>query len=66
MTYRKLMDSLSQLSEKQLNSRVTIEMGEDCLRGERYRANLRICGSEHNSLDKNRPVLLVKIILFHC
>lgn len=56
ITYRTLQAILSNLSEEQLDSDVTVELfdGEST---ECFPAHLRICGSNHDTLDENHPVI---------
>lgn len=54
MTYRQLLSKMLTFTKEQLDSDVTIEMG---IFNECFAANLRICGSEHESLDENHPVI---------
>ena len=52
--YRQLLGELLTFTDEQLNCDVTVE---DSAESECYAAELRICGSEHDSLDENHPVI---------
>ncbi len=57
ITYRELLKNLQKLSEDQLDSDVTVELG---LSDECFPAEFRICGEEHDVLDEDHPVIYVK------
>lgn len=57
MTYRELFEKLGTLTESQLNCDLTVELGPE---DECYPAELRIAGSEHDSLDENHPIIFVE------
>lgn len=56
ITYRQLRTMLNALTEEQLDCDVTVEdeYEEEC-----YAAEFKICGSEHDSLEENHPVIFV-------
>lgn len=54
MTYRDLLIKLQEMTNEQLDSTLTVEDGSA---NECYRGELRICGTEHDSLDENHPVI---------
>jgi len=56
MKYHELLLQLQKLSQEQLDNDVTVESGID---DECYPAELRICDTEHDSLDENHPVIYV-------
>jgi len=57
MTYRQLIEELKKLDDYQLGCDLTVELNieDECLPAE-----LRICGPNHDVLDKNHPVIFVK------
>jgi hypothetical protein len=57
MTYKQLIEELQKLTPEQLECDVTVE---DSIDNECYPAELRIVGSEHDSLDEDHPVIYFK------
>jgi hypothetical protein len=56
ITYRTLAALIEMMSEDQIDSDVTVEIGVE---GECYAAELRICDGEHDSLDDDHPVIYI-------
>ena len=56
MTFRELAASIATMSEEQKDCDLTVELGitDECIPAE-----LRICGSNHDSLDVNHPFIYV-------
>jgi len=55
-TYRKLLWALQQMNEDQLDATITVE---DPCQDECFPAELRIAGTEHDSLDENHPIIYI-------
>lgn len=55
-TYRDLLDHLKELSPEQLDCDITVELGPE---DECFPATLRICGSDHELLNEDHPVIFV-------
>ncbi len=53
-TYNDLLLALQELTVQLLECDVTVE---DCLGNECHQAELRVCGSAHEILDENHPVI---------
>jgi hypothetical protein len=56
MTYRELLEKLSNLTPDQLDSTVTVELTytNECIS-----ADFDICAEEHDSLEENHPVITI-------
>lgn len=54
ITYRTLQKLIAKMNEDQLNSDLTVEVGDD---DECFAAELRIAGDNHGSLDDGHPVI---------
>ncbi len=57
MIYQELLNQLLSFSKERLLQTVTVELG---IEDECFTADLRICGSDHDSLDEGRVVLYVE------
>ncbi len=54
MTYQELLTQLLSFNRERLQQTVTVELEDEC-----FPANLRICGSDHDSLDEDHVVIYV-------
>jgi len=54
MTYRELLEKLTNMTDFQLDCDITVE---DSCESECFAATLRIADTEHDSLDNNHPII---------